>query len=116
MPSFTASAPARPRRRAPGPAPNAACAALVQRPPDEGSRRLRTECLELLQRASERRLVVGLRERERGLVRRVELAPRASRAAPVAGELRRVRIRDARQRLIGDPGPPAPGGELADNP
>ena len=105
-----------PRRR-PRPARDSARAALAQPPGDDRGRRRAPEPLQLVERPPERLLLVGIRERERRLVRAAELAPQLGRPRPLA---RRAAARTAPPTSAGislvEAGAPSPAGELADEP
>src|SRR6266545_7238174 len=102
------------RRRA-WPPGQPACAALAQAASNDGGSRLRAEAVQLVQSAPDRLLVVGIEERERGLIRRFEVGPQLGGAPPVACYLSRPRLARARRGLL-DACAPAPIGQLADDP
>ena len=78
------------RRRPPGTARQPPHAKLPQPPGDGVGGRPRPQPLQLFQRTPQRLLMVGIGQRERGLVRAANLAPALGRPRPLAGELERV--------------------------
>src|SRR5882672_10543169 len=65
---------------------------LAQAAGDDGRRRPCAEPLQLVEGAAESMLIVGVGERQRRLVGRVELAPTLEGAPPIARELGRPRL------------------------
>ena len=72
--------------------------------------------LQLVERAPQRLLVVGVRERQRRLVGAAELPPQLGRLDRMTGELQRVGLGRLRRELSIEAGTPPPGRELADEP
>ena len=91
-------------------------AALAQAARDDRRRRPSAQSLQLLQGTAKGLVVVGVRERERGLVGTAELCPELRRAPPLAGDLEGVRLGRTGRNLLLDAGAPAPVGELSDQP
>ena len=74
------------------------------------------ELLQLLERRPQRRLLVGVRERECRLVRAIQLAPCRRRLPPIARELQGVRRRSSIGAARGETLTTAPVSELSDQP
>jgi hypothetical protein len=67
---------------------------------------------QLVQRPPQRLLLVGLGQREGGLVRAAQLAPALGRPGPLAGELERVRLGNIGRDLTAEASAAAPAGQL----
>ena len=115
--STSSSRPVRPagfsRVRARGRPLQPARAALAQAPCDDRGRRPSAECQQLAVRLAQRGLIVGVGQRERGIVRAALLAPQLRGPLALTGDREAVQIVDSGRGLGQKPGPPPPAGELA---
>ena len=98
------------------PALETADAALAESAGDDRSGRGGAETLELVEAAAQGCLVVGVGQRERGLVEASEVGPELRRLFPLPGELQRIGPGHPFRHRLAQPRAPAPAEQFAGHP